>query len=233
MLEIPMIEMREVCFTYRNGVHALEGINLHIKKGEFVFIVGPTGCGKSTLLKLIYLEEIPTKGKVIVGGKDITNIRNVQIPYHRRNVGVVFQDFKLLPQKNVFENVAFALEVINASKAEIYRQVPKVLELVGLAHKAKCYPDDLSGGEQQRTSIARSLVNNPSILLADEPTGNLDPDTSWEIMQLLLKVNLRGTTVAVATHNKNIVNALKQRVIAVVGGKVVSDEEKGEYFYES
>lgn len=226
-----MIEMQDIYFVYRNGVPALEGINLHIKKGEFVFIVGPTGCGKSTLLKLIYLEEMCTRGKIIVGGKDITNIRLLQIPYHRRNIGVIFQDFKLLPQKNVFENVAFALEVINASPTEISRQVPKVLELVGMAHKAKFYPDDLSGGEQQRTSIARALVNNPPILLADEPTGNLDPDTSWEIMQLLLKINLRGTTVVVATHNKNIVDALKQRVIAMVGGRVVSDEEKGEYFY--
>lgn len=227
-----MIEMYNVSLTYSNGVHALSDINLHIDKGEFIFVVGPTGCGKSSLMKMIYLEEFPTQGTIIVNGREVNSMKMVQVPYFRRNIGVIFQDFKLLLQKTVWENVSFALEVIGASKQEINKKVPEVLELVNLSHKAKFYPDDLSGGEQQRTSIARALVNNPSILLADEPTGNLDPDTSWEIIQLLSKINLRGTTVVVATHNKNIVNAMKQRVVAIVSGTIVSDQRNGTYNYE-
>lgn len=224
-----IIKMENICFTYSNGVRALHNINLNINKGEFVFIVGPTGCGKSTLLKLIYLEEKPTSGKIFVNGKDITKLKSSQRPYLRRNIGVVFQDFKLLPQKNVWENVAFALEVTNGSKVEIYRQVPKVLELVGLQHKSKYYPDDLSGGEQQRVSIARALVHNPAILLADEPTGNLDYETSREIVQLLLRINLKGTTVIMATHNRSIVEEMKQRVVSISEGKIVKDEYRGIY----
>lgn len=224
-----MIKMENIYFTYSNGVQALQDIDVNMNKGEFVFIVGPTGCGKSTLLKLIYLEEISTEGKVFVNGKDVTYLKISQRPYLRRNIGVVFQDFKLLPQKTVWENVAFALEVTTNSKAEIYRQVPKVLELVGLYHKYKFYPDDLSGGEQQRVSIARALVHNPLILLADEPTGNLDPETSKEIVQLLMKINLKGTTVVMATHNKTIVDEMKQRVISMIEGKIVSDRDKGTY----
>ena len=233
MLNHNIIEMEDVSLIYSCGVRALKNINLQIKRGEFVFIVGPTGSGKSSLLKLIYLEEFPTKGKVIINGRDISNLKFVQIPYLRRGVGVVFQDFKLIPGKTVSENVAFALKVISAPIHDIHKQAMKVLNLVGLSHKAKMFPKDLSGGEKQRLSIARALVNNPPILLADELTGNLDPDTSWEIMHLLLKINLSGTTVIVATHNKNIVNALKQRVVAIVQGCIVSDIEKGQYQYES
>jgi cell division transport system ATP-binding protein len=227
-----IIRMEEIYFTYSNGVKALQNINLSINKGEFVFIVGPTGCGKSTLLKLIYLEEKPTKGRIFVNERNITNLKISQKPYLRRTIGVIFQDFKLLPQKNVWENVAFALEVTNSPKSEIYRQVPKVLELVGLSHKSKYYPEDLSGGEQQRVSIARALVHNPMILLADEPTGNLDPETSKEIVRLLLKINLKGTTVVMATHNKTIVDEMKQRVISMADGKIINDRNKGTYHLE-
>lgn len=227
-----MICFQNVFFTYPSGVCALQDISFSIEKSEFVFVVGPTGGGKSSVLKLIYLDEYPHKGKIIVQGRDITKLKPFQIPYLRRNIGIVFQDFKLLEEKTVEENVAYALRVIGASHQEIARQVPKVLDLVGLAHKAKMKPTELSWGEQQKVCIARALVNNPPILLCDEPTGNLDPETSYEIMQLLEKINQRGTTIVMATHNKFIVNKLKKRVITIVNSCLVSDKPEGEYYYD-
>jgi len=197
-----MIEFRNVTKYYDNGVLALEDVSFRIEKGEFAFIVGPTGMGKSTLLKLIYREELPTKGEVIVGGVNIARLKPHQVALLRRRLGVVFQDFKLLPNKTVYENVAFALEVMGYSNREIRTRVGKVLDIVGLLHKSNCYPNELSGGEQQRTSIARALVNNPAILIADEPTGNLDMTTSWEIMEFFRRINARGTTIVMATHKQ-------------------------------
>jgi len=224
-----MIEFRNVIKYYGNGVLALEDVSFKVEKGEFVFIVGPTGMGKTTLLKLIYREELPTKGKVIVGGVDITRLRSYQVALLRRRLGIVFQDFKLLPNRTVYENVAFAMEVLGYSKKEIRNRVGRVLDIVGLLHKSNCYPNELSGGEQQRTSIARALVNNPPILIADEPTGNLDMATSWEIMEFLKRINSRGTTIVMATHNKEIVNAMRQRVIGLYNGRIVRDEYNGSY----
>ncbi|AFS79063.1 cell division ATP-binding protein FtsE [Gottschalkia acidurici 9a] len=228
-----MIEYINVNKEYKNGVHALSNINVRVKKGEFVFVVGSSGAGKSTLIKLLMKEEEPTKGKIKLNNIDITKVKGRNIPYIRRNLGVIFQDFRLLPNKTVFENVAFAKEIIGASPREIRRQVPAVLSMVGLEGKEKSYPNQLSGGEQQRVSIARAIVNNPSILIADEPTGNLDPDTAWEIMKLIKDINIKGTTVIMATHAKEIVNFMKRRVIALDGGKIVRDEEKGVYGYDS
>jgi cell division transport system ATP-binding protein len=224
-----MIEFRNVTKYYDNGVLALEDVSFRIEKGEFVFIVGPTGMGKSTLLKLIYREELPTKGEVIVGGVNIARLKPHQVALLRRRLGVVFQDFKLLPNKTVYENVAFALEVMGYSNREIRTRVGKVLDIVGLLHKSNCYPNELSGGEQQRTSIARALVNNPAILIADEPTGNLDMTTSWEIMEFFRRINARGTTIVMATHNREIVNAMRQRVISLYKGRIVKDEYNGSY----
>lgn len=224
-----MIEFRNVTKYYDNGVLALEDVSFRIEKGEFVFIVGPTGMGKSTLLKLIYREELPTKGEVIVGGVNIARLKPHQVALLRRRLGVVFQDFKLLPNKTVYENVAFALEVMGYSNREIRARVGKVLDIVGLLHKSNCYPNELSGGEQQRTSIARALVNNPAILIADEPTGNLDMTTSWEIMEFFRRINARGTTIVMATHNREIVNAMRQRVISLYKGRIVKDEYNGSY----
>lgn len=225
-----MIELENVELVYNNGFRALTEITLKIDKGEFVFLVGPTGSGKSSLMKLVYLDEFPTGGRVTVNGRDTKILKPVQVPYLRRSIGVVFQDFKLLPLKTVWENVAFAMEVIGAPSREIEKHVARVLDLVGLAEKAKMQPEGLSGGEQQRVSIARALVNNPPLLLADEPTGNLDPATSWDIMKLLQKINLLGTTVVVSTHNRHIVDTLAKRVLALIDGRLVSDEEKGKYF---
>ncbi len=224
-----MIEFRDVTKYYGNGVLALEDVSFKVEKGEFVFIVGPTGMGKTTLLKLIYREELPTKGRVIVGGIDITRLRSHQVALLRRRLGIVFQDFKLLPNRTVYENVAFAMEVLGYSKKEIRNRVGRVLDIVGLLHKSNCYPNELSGGEQQRTSIARALVNNPPILIADEPTGNLDMATSWESMEFLKRINSRGTTIVMATHNKEIVNAMRQRVISLYNGRIVRDEYNGSY----
>ncbi|MBC7320194.1 cell division ATP-binding protein FtsE [bacterium] len=224
-----MIEFRNVTKYYDNGVLALDDVSFKIEKGEFVFIVGATGMGKSTLLKLIYREELPTKGEVIVGGVNIARLRPRQVALLRRRLGVIFQDFKLLPNKTVYENVAFALEVMGYSNREIRTRVGKVLDIVGLLHKSNCYPSELSGGEQQRTSIARALVNNPSILIADEPTGNLDMATSWEIMEYFKRINARGTTIVMATHNKEIVNTMRQRVICLYKGRIVKDEYNGSY----
>ncbi|MGB9780518.1 cell division ATP-binding protein FtsE [Caldanaerobacter sp.] len=226
-----MIKFINVSKKYEKGVIALSNINFEIESGEFVFIVGPSGAGKSTLIKLLLKEEEPTSGTIIVNKKDITKMRRKEIPYLRRSMGVVFQDFRLLPNKTVFENVAFAMEVVGAHPKEIRRKVPMVLSLVGLSDKADQYPQQLSGGEQQRVALARAIVNDPSILIADEPTGNLDPDTSWEIVKLMAEINKRGTTVVMATHAKDIVDAMKKRVIALEKGNIVRDEARGVYGY--
>ncbi|WP_265447291.1 cell division ATP-binding protein FtsE [Acetivibrio straminisolvens] len=224
-----MVEYRSVSKKYPNGTLALSNINLTINKGEFAFFVGPSGSGKSTLLKLILKEEDPTEGEVFVNGYELSKMSRKEIPLLRRSLGVVFQDFRLLPNKTVYENVEFAMQITEALPKEIRRQVPMALALVGLSKKAKAYPNQLSGGEQQRVALARALVNNPALLIADEPTGNLDPETSWEIMKLLAEVNYRGTTVIVATHEKSIVDAMKKRVIAIDRGVIVRDQEKGQY----
>ncbi len=224
-----MILFDRVTKTYANQSVALSGLNLHIQPKEFVTIVGSSGAGKSTLIKLLTREEVQTSGKIIVGGVDYDTITAAHVPYLRRRIGVVFQDFKLLPGRNVFENVAFALEVSGVSGREIKKSVPKVLQLVGLSTKGKNFPSELSGGERQRVAIARALVRQPKILIADEPTGNLDPKNAWEIIELLLKINRYGTTVLLTTHNKEIVNALKRRVITINRGRIVKDEEQGRY----
>ena len=224
-----MIQFQNVSKVYPNGVTALNNVNLFIDKGEFVFLVGPSGAGKTTFIKMIIRRELPTQGIIYVGRKNIVKMKESEVAVFRRNIGVIFQDFKLLPNKNVFENVAFALEVIEASRKDILKQVPAVLELVGLKDKAKIFPSELSGGEQQRISLARAIVNRPLVLLADEPTGNLDPDTSWGIMDLLLEINKRGTTVIMATHNKTIVDKMRRRVVALEGGRISRDEQKGVY----
>ncbi|QOS98043.1 cell division ATP-binding protein FtsE [Brevibacterium sp. JNUCC-42] len=227
-----MIEMYDVWKTYPNGTNALKGINVKIDKGEFVYVVGPSGAGKSTFIKLMYREERPTKGQIFLNGFNVSRIKEKQIPNVRRSIGVVFQDFKLLPTLTVFENVAFAMEVIEANKKVIKPRVLDVLGLVKLKHKAKMLPGELSGGEQQRVALARAIVNNPSIIIADEPTGNLDPDTSWDIMRLFEEINQRGTTVVMATHNREIVNTIRRRVIAIEAGEIARDEQRGEYGYE-
>jgi len=227
-----LIQAQNLVKQYSNGVVALSGINLEIDKGEFVFLVGASGAGKTTFMNLIIRRELPTSGSLLVGRKNVSKIKPSEVPYFRRNIGVIFQDFKLLPNKTVFENVAFALETIEASRREILRQVPAVLELVGLREKANIFPSELSGGEQQRVSLARSIVNRPLLLLADEPTGNLDPDTSWGIMDLLLEINKRGTTIVMATHNREIVNRMRRRVVALENGRIVRDEAKGVYAVE-
>ncbi|MCY9514151.1 cell division ATP-binding protein FtsE [Paenibacillus apiarius] len=227
-----MIEMQDVWKTYTDGSHALRGISVCIDKDEFVYLVGPSGAGKSTFMKLIYREETPTKGEIFVSGFNIGKLKHRKIPFVRRNIGVVFQDFRLLPKLTAYENVAFAMEVIEAPKKVIKRRVPEVLELVGLKHKASSLPAQLSGGEQQRIAIARAIVNNPSVIVADEPTGNLDPESSWGIMKLLEEINFRGTTIVMATHNKDIVNSMRKRVIAIEHGHIVRDEARGEYGYD-
>lgn len=228
-----MIEMQDVWKTYPNGVNALNGINVSIGKGEFVYVVGPSGAGKSTFIKLMYREEVPTSGSIFVNGVNVSQLKKRQTPKLRRSLGVVFQDFKLLPRLTVYENVAFAMEVIERPRKEIKKRVLEVLDLVKLKHKARMWPDELSGGEQQRVAIARALVNSPNVIIADEPTGNLDPETSWEIMDIFQKINYSGTTIVMATHNREIVNQLKHRVIAIEDGRIVRDEERGEYGYEA
>ncbi len=227
-----MIQFVNVSKEYKNGVKALSNVNLSIEKGEFVFLVGPSGAGKSTIIKLILKEEDPTEGNIYLDGMDITKVKNRKIPYIRRKVGVVFQDFRLLPNKTVYENIAFAMEIIGAHPKDIRRNVPMVLNMVDLSSKAYCYPDELSGGEHQRVAIARAIVNSPPILIADEPTGNLDPETAWGIMKVLRDINRRGTTVLMATHAKDIVDTMQKRVIAIESGKIVRDEEKGVYEHE-
>lgn len=230
---IDLIEMQDVWKSYTNGVMAVNGISVHIGKGEFVYIVGPSGSGKSTFIKMMYREEVPTRGKILIDGTDITKLKPKQIPFVRRKMGVVFQDFKLLPKLTVYENVAFALEVIEESPRQIRRKVMEVLDLVKLKHKARFFPNELSGGEQQRIAIARSIVNNPSVVVADEPTGNLDPENAWSIMEIFERINNNGTTVVMATHNKDIVNQMVKRVIAIEGGMIARDDERGDYGYEA
>ncbi|MGB9803731.1 cell division ATP-binding protein FtsE [Desulfofundulus sp.] len=227
-----MIRFYGVTKIYPNGVKALDNVNLHVKKGEFLFIVGPSGAGKSTLTKLIFREELPTRGQVLFNGKNVARLRSREVPYLRRKIGMVFQDFRLLPRKTVFENVAFALEVTGASSREIKKRVPEVLKLVGLEGKSGVLPAQLSGGEQQRVGIARAIVNNPVLLIADEPTGNLDPETSWELMELFQKINSSGTTILMVTHARDIVDALRKRVVALESGRIVRDEEGGGYSNE-
>ena len=227
-----MIILDNVSKSYLSGQPALNGINLHIKQGEFVFIVGNSGSGKSTLIKLLLKELEPTEGTITVNGKELGKLKRRFIPKYRRNIGVVFQDFRLLKDRNVYENIAFAQRIIQTPTREIKRQVPKMLSMVGLAEKYKSYPKQLSGGEQQRVALARALVNKPELLLADEPTGNLDPKNSWEIMKLLEQINKKGTTVLVVTHNREIVNEMQKRVITMKKGVIVSDEEKGGYIDE-
>ena len=224
-----MIEFRNVKKKYDTGIDAVKNANFRIDKGEFCFLVGASGCGKSTLIKLILKEEEPTSGNIIINGKDTTFLKQSRISYLRRSMGVVFQDFRLLPDKTVYDNVAYAMYIVRATPRHIRRQVPMVLSLVGLSGKAKMYPNELSGGEQQRVALARALVNNPSMLIADEPTGNLDPDTAWEIMNLLEDINLRGTTVVVATHAKDIVDRMQKRVIQIEKGEIIRDDKKGGY----
>lgn len=224
-----MIELRKVSKIYPGGVAALVDVSLHIGKDEFVFIVGPSGAGKTSLARLLYREELPTSGEVIVDKINVCALKSCDIPYLRRNIGVVFQDYKLLPRRTIHENVSFALWVTGAGRSEIRRKTSLVLELVGLSKKANSFPQELSGGEQQRACIARAIVNNPPLLLADEPTGNLDPTTSCEIIELLDKINKRGTTIIVATHEKGIVDRMKKRVVAIEMGRIVRDEQLGSY----
>lgn len=229
-----MIEFKNVTKIYEDsGVKALDNVSFKIEKGEFVFLVGPSGAGKSTLTELIIKEELPTEGEITVCDFELNNLPKKKIPYLRRSIGMVFQDFRLLPNKTVYENVAFAMQVTGAQRREIRRSVPNVLALVGLSGKAKMRPGQLSGGEQQRVSLARALVNRPPVIIADEPTGNLDPDTAAEIMQLLEDINKRGTTMLVATHAKDFVDNMQKRVLAVEHGVLVRDEEVGVYGYDA
>ena len=230
--ENDMIEMIDVQKTYPNGVSAVKGLNVKIKSGEFVYVVGPSGAGKSTFIKMMYREEKPTSGTITINGRNISNIKDSKVPLLRRDIGVIFQDFKLLNNLTVYENVAFALEVTEERPQSIKTKVMDVLDLVGLKHKVRMFPTELSGGEQQRVAIARSIVRSPKLVIADEPTGDLDPETSWEIMKIFEEINNLGTTVIMATHNKDIVNTLQHRVIAIENGHIVRDEQKGEYGYE-
>lgn len=228
-----MIEFKNVTKTYEDtGVRALDDVSFFIDKGEFVFLVGPSGAGKSTLTKLLICEEKANSGDVIVNGMSLNELKKSKIPYLRRSIGMVFQDFRLLPNKTVYENVAFAMQVIGASRSDIRRNVPNVLNLVGLSGKARMKPGQLSGGEQQRVSLARALVNKPPVVIADEPTGNLDPETATEIMNLLSEINKHGTTMIVATHAKNFVDDMQKRVLAIENGRLVRDEEEGAYGYD-
>jgi len=228
-----LIRFKNIKMQYKTGVTAIHDMDLNIEKGDFVFIIGSTGCGKSTLIKMLYREIKPTSGKIIVGGIDVAKLRNSKVYKIRRKIGVVFQDFKLLSRATVFENVAFALEVLGQTKEEIYSKTIKSLDLVGLKHKTNSYPNQLSGGEQQRVAIARSIVNGPKLLICDEPTGNLDEVTSMEIMQVLEEINKMGTTIIMVTHDTEIVNRMKKRTILLDSGRILKDYEKGTYLHES
>lgn len=223
-----MLEFRNVTKTY-GQIEALAGVTFSINKGEFVSLVGPSGAGKSTVVKLLIREETPSQGQIMVANRDITQLSKWELPFYRRQLGVVFQDFRLLPNKSVYENVAFALQVSDATREEITAKVPAVLDLVGMRQRADNFPRELSGGEKQRAAIARALVHDPKILIADEPTGNLDPINTWEIIELLFKINTQGTMVILATHDKEIVDTLKKRVITLRAGRVVADQAKGKY----
>ncbi|MBR1396251.1 MAG: cell division ATP-binding protein FtsE [Selenomonadaceae bacterium] len=224
-----MITMRDVTKVYPNKVVALDNINVDIQKGEFVFIVGASGAGKSTFIKLLMREEKATSGEIIVNGRNVVKMKSSEVPYLRRELGVIFQDYRLLPYKTVFENIAFAMQVIESPRQMMQRSVDSVLDIVGLREKHKNFPGELSGGEQQRVAIARAIVNDPSIVIADEPTGNLDPETSWDIMDIFQRINAVGTTIVMATHDKAIVDSMKRRVIAIENGHIVRDEARGTY----
>ena len=225
-----MIHLKNVTKIYeKNGVVALDDVTIDIERGEFVFIVGTSGSGKSTLMKLLMHEETPTAGEIFVDGRDVVRMTRKEVPYLRRGLGVIFQDYRLLEDKTVYENVAFAMQVIEVPRKIIQRSVDAVLDIVGLREKAKSFPEQLSGGEQQRVGIARAIVNDPKIIIADEPTGNLDPATTWDIMDIFLRINTAGTTIVMATHDKDIVNKLKKRVIAIEGGKIIRDQIHGKY----
>lgn len=228
-----LIRIKDAKKVYKNGVTAIYDLDLNIKKGEFVFIIGSTGCGKSTLIKMLYREEKPTSGKILLGGIDVGKVKDRKVFKIRRKIGVVFQDFKLLPKSTVYENVAFALEIFGTPKDEIYNKVIKVLDLVGLKNKAKQYPTQLSGGEQQRVAIARAIVNGPKLLICDEPTGNLDEKTSMEIMNVLSAINELGTTIIMVTHDTEIVNKMKKRVIVLDSGRILKEYAEGEYNHEA
>lgn len=224
-----VIEFRNVSKIYLGNVRAAEKVTFKIKPGEFISLVGPSGAGKSTLIRLLTAEESPSSGEVLVSGRNIAKLKRKELPYYRRKVGVIFQDFKLLPKKTVYENIAFALEVADIKSSEIAERVPKIIEIVGLTNRAKAFTEELSGGEKQRASIARALVHKPRLLIADEPTGNLDPVSTWEIIELLFKINSQGTIVLLATHDREVVDSLQKRVITMRNGKVVSDQAKGKY----
>ena len=227
-----VIELNRVSKVFADGFVALANISLKIEKGEFTFVVGPSGAGKSTLIKMLFREELATEGEIIVNGRNLTALTPQEVPYFRRSLGIVFQDFRLLPDKNAYENVAFAMRVVEAPRREIQRRVKNALDLVGLLPKAKIFPAQLSGGEQQRVAIARAIVNSPAVVIADEPTGNLDPDNSWEIMKIFDRISRAGTTVLMATHDKPIVDQMMKRVIALEDGRIVRDDSRGTYGYE-
>ena len=228
-----MIDMKDVSKVYENGAMALDHVNVHIDKGEFVFIVGASGAGKSTFIRMLFREVLPSEGSLIVNGQDVVHMEHSDVPFLRRGLGVIFQDYRLLPDKTVTENVAFAMQVIEAPRRKIQHSVNAVLDIVGLRDKYKCFPSQLSGGEQQRVAIARAIVNHPALVIADEPTGNLDPETSWDIMDIFKRLNADGTTIVMATHDKDIVDAMKRRVIAIEDGHIVRDEAQGAYGYEN
>jgi len=227
-----LIQMSNVSKIYGVRTAALSNVSVNIDQGEFVFVVGPSGAGKSTFIKLLFMEESATSGRIIVNGHNLADVTPSEIPYLRRNIGVVFQDFRLLPNKTVYDNVAFAMRVIEQPRREIQKRIPLILDLVGLRHKARVYPDELSGGEQQRVAIARAIVNNPVIVVADEPTGNLDPETSIDIMSVFERINRAGATVVMATHDKTVVDSMKRRVIAFEKSRIVRDQTEGTYGYE-
>ena len=224
--------MSDVSKVYPSGSMALQDVNVHIEPGEFVFVVGPSGAGKSTFIKMLFREVLPTTGSIFVNGVDVLSLTPKEIPFMRRQLGIIFQDYRLLPDRTVYENVAFAMQVIEAPYRKIKRQVMNVLDLVGLRHRANAYPNELSGGEQQRIAIARAIVNDPVFVIADEPTGNLDPETSWDIMEIFKEINATGTTIVMATHDKEVVDAMGKRVIAIEKGRIVRDEKEGVYGYE-
>ena len=227
-----MLIMSDVSKVYPGGSTALQNVNVHIEPGEFVFVVGPSGAGKSTFIKMLFREVLPTTGSIFVNGVDILSLTPKEIPFMRRQLGIIFQDYRLLPDRTVYENVAFAMQVIEAPHRKIKRQVMNMLDLVGLRHRANAYPNELSGGEQQRIAIARAIVNDPVFVIADEPTGNLDPETSWDIMEIFKEINDTGTTIVMATHDKEVVDAMGKRVIAIEHGRIVRDEKEGVYGYE-